>query len=141
MFRDVLSGESSFEATDEGKELFRVFFQYQFLLKRGDTDETKQYEAHVYRSGIGAIKLKDHVQRSTRGRDSGGNNNGQDSQRSSRPVGPGRKRAYRQVENGICHPDAGLALSLVMAAACLSHISREHSDELHPSAEAPSYDG
>ena len=112
MFKDVLSGESSFEATDGGEELFKVFLEYQYLLKRGNTDKTKQYEAHVYRRGIGAIKLKDLVQHSTRGRDGGGNSKG----RSSRPFGP--KRAYRQVETGFRHPDAGLALSPVVAVAC-----------------------
>lgn len=115
MFEDVLSGESSFEVTDKGEALYKVFLEYYSLLQQGATGEVFQYRTHVYRNGIGAVKLKDHGQCFLRGRGSESRSKGQDNQRSSRPSGP--RKACRQVEADIHHPDAGLAHFPVTAAA------------------------
>jgi hypothetical protein len=121
VFQDVLSDESSFEVTDEGEALYKVFLEYYSLLQQklhgnGDVSKVLQYEDHIRRNGIDTVKLIDHGQCSPRERGSKGRNSkDKDNQRSSHPSGP--KKACRQVETNIHHPDAGLVRFPVTAAA------------------------
>ncbi|KAH0827875.1 hypothetical protein J3R83DRAFT_3502 [Lanmaoa asiatica] len=119
VFEDDLSGESSFEVTDGGEELYKVFLEYQIRLCQ-DTNSACEYHAHVFRMGIGVIKLKDHganTQHSIRGRGSQGRNKGHGN--NSRPhkiSDPNTVR--RQVKTGVQCLDAGLAHFSMMEAVC-----------------------
>lgn len=142
--------DSSFEVTDKGEELYRVFFEYQLKLSQGlkqrCINKACEYHTHVLKRGIGAIKLKcqsSNTQRSTQERDSEASSNGQGDQHSSRPHGvSGPKKDCPQTETGDQHPHEGLVHFLVMAVTCSnSYIDRRHRDKLEPRVWVPFYDG
>lgn len=131
VFQGILSNGRSFKVIDRGEELYKVFFEYQYRLykgrKAGNMDETRQYEARVYRSGlefINAVEARHDgasIQHSTRGSGNGIRAKDQDQERSSRSSGP--KKADHQVETLAHRPDAGMTLFPVIAAACSDLIS------------------
>ena len=147
LFQNGIPDERHLETTDEGQELYEVFFKYQYQLyrgqKKGNFEEAHKYEVTVLRKGIRTIRFKfDHgasAQGSARGRDSEVGCKGRDNQCSSRRQS-GIKKPRHQVEIGT-HADAGLAyFSDDDGYMFRSYIHRELCGKLERETGVPSCD-